>query len=40
MDDVDDRAFGATRDKDRVHRVPRQAVEGKVSINDASGLGP
>ena len=32
MDDLDDRAFGATRDEDRVHRVPRQAVEGKVSI--------
>ena len=29
---MEDRAFGATRDEDRVHRVPRQAVEGKVSM--------
>jgi hypothetical protein len=29
---VEDHAFGATRDEDRVHRVPHQAVEGKVSM--------
>jgi len=32
VDEVDDRAFGTTRDEDKVHRVPRQAVEGKVSM--------
>jgi hypothetical protein len=36
---VEDRLFGATRDEDRVHRVPRQGCR-RQSVNDASGLGP
>ena len=35
---VEDRAFGATRDEDRVHRVPRQGCR-RQSVNDTSGLG-
>ena len=36
---VEDRLFGATRDDDRVHRLPRQECR-RQSVNDASGLGP